>query len=220
MVTLSSIIVTIENMIPNLFMAGLTIVIGLILGKVMGNIVSKIVEETGLDKTLKGSVLEKAVEAAGTTILGLFNILVRWFIYLIAIMIAVDYLKIPLLNSIIQQFVNYLPNVFAALLILLIGLIIADFICDFLKNMGESMGIAYIHVISPVLKLVLYSIVMILSLEKLRVNTCIFYAIADAFAWGIGIGLGLSIAIVIGFGLKDRAPELMDSLLEGFRKTK
>lgn len=215
-----SILSSIGYMIPNILMAVLIIVIGLILGKVMGNVVSKIVEKTGLDKALKGSILEKAVEAAGTTILGLFNIVVRWFIYLIAIMIAVEYLGIPLLSSIIQQFVNFMPNVFAAMLILLIGLIIADFIGDFLKNMGESMGIAYIHIVTPVLKLVLYFIVMMMALDKLSVNTCIFYAIADAFAWGIGIGIGLSIAIVVGFGMKDRAPELMDSLLEGFRKTK
>jgi len=218
--TLSSIIGTIGSMIPNIFMAALAIIVGLILGKVLGNAASKIVEKAGLDKTLRGSVIEKAVEAAGTTVLGLFGIVVRWFIYLIAIMIAADYLNIPVVNSIIQQLVNYLPNVFAAMLILLIGLIIADFIGDILKNMGESMGIAYIQVLSMVVKLVLYFIVMMITLDKLRVNIGIFYVIADAFAWGIALGLGLSIAIIVGFGMKDRAPELMDNLLEGFRKTK
>ncbi|MCL7475999.1 MAG: hypothetical protein M8352_08170 [ANME-2 cluster archaeon] len=207
-------------MIPNIFMAALAIIVGLILGKVLGNAASKIVEKAGLDKTLRGSIIEKAIEAAGTTVLGLFGIVVRWFIYLIAVMIAADYLNIPVVNSIIQQLVNYLPNVFAAMLILLIGLIIADFIGDFLKNMGESMGIAYIQVLSPVVKLVLYFIVMMITLDKLRVNIGIFYVIADAFAWGIALGLGLSIAIIVGFGMKDRAPELMDNLLEGFRKTK
>ncbi|MDF1532232.1 MAG: hypothetical protein SCH39_02435 [Methanosarcinales archaeon] len=220
MATLSSIIGTIGSMMPNIFMAALAIIVGLILGKVLGNAASKIVEKAGLDKTLRGSIIEKAIEAAGTTVLGLFGIVVRWFIYLIAVMIAADYLNIPVVNSIIQQLVNYLPNVFAAMLILLIGSIIADFIGDFLKNMGESMGIAYIQVLSPVVKLVLYFIVMMITLDKLRVNIGIFYVIADAFAWGIALGLGLSIAIIVGFGMKDRAPELMDNLLEGFRKTK
>ncbi len=59
-----------------------------------------------------------------------------------------------------------------------------------------------------------------MSLSKLKIDVCIIYIIAEQLAWGIGLGVGLSIAIIVGFGLKDRAPELMDKLLEGFSKAK
>lgn len=220
LITISTTTNMIDNIIPNLFLAIIAIFAGLILGKIIGNAVGKIVEKVGLDKTLKGSVIEKGVIAAGTTIPGLFNLVIRWFIYLIAVMLAVDYLNIPLVNDFIQDFVNYLPRVFAAMVILFVGMVIADFIGNFLKNTGESMGLAFMDVVSPVLKLFLYFFVIMMALSKLRIDVCLIYGIVEQLAWGIGLGIGLSIAIVVGFGMKDRAPELMDKLLEGFSKAK
>ena len=114
-----------------MFLAIIIIFAGLILGKILGNAVSKIVEKVGLDKTFKGSVIEKGVIASGTTIPGLFNLIVRWFIYLIAVMLAVEYLNIPMVNGFIQDFVNYLPSVFAAMVILFVGMV-----RDFLFSSG------------------------------------------------------------------------------------
>jgi hypothetical protein len=34
----------------------------------------------------------------------------------------------------------------------------------------------------------------------------------------VGLGLGAGIAIFIGFGLKDRAPRMMDDLIKKFSK--
>ncbi len=218
LITISTTTNMIENMIPNMFLAITAIFAGLIFGKIIGRTVSEIVEKIGLDKTLKGSVIEKGVEAAGTTIPGLFNLVVRWSIYLIAVMIAMDYLNIPQVNGFILNFINYLPNVFAAMVILFVGLVIADFLGNFLKNAGESMGLAFIDIVSPVLKLLLYFIVIIMALSKLKIDVSIIYILVDALAWGIGLGVGLSIAIVVGFGMKDRAPELMDKLLESLSK--
>jgi len=210
----------IVNMISNIIPAVIAIFAGLVLGNILGNKVSKIVEKSGLDKTFKGSVIEKGVEAAGTTIPGLFNLVTRWFIYLIAVMLALNYLNIPLVGNFIQDLINYLPKVFAAMLILFVGLVIADFLGNFLKNTGESMGLAFIDIVSPMLKLVLYFIVIIMAISKLGIDMCIIYILSEAFVWGIGLGIGLSIAIIVGFGMKDRSPELMDKLLEGFNKGK
>ncbi|NOR47061.1 MAG: hypothetical protein GQ533_03305 [Methanosarcinaceae archaeon] len=218
--TIDSTVYLIENMMSNMILAVIAIFAGLVLGNILGNKVSKIVEKLGLDKTFKGSVIEKGVEAAGTTIPGLFNLVIRWFIYLIAVMIALDYLNIPQVNNFINNFVNYLPSVFAAMLILFVGLVIADFLGNFLKNTGKSMGLPFIDIITPVLKLLLYFIVVIMALSKLHVDMCIIYILSEAFVWGIGLGIGLSIAIIVGFGMKDRSPELMDKLLEGFDKAK
>ena len=220
LITISTTTNMIDNIIPNLFLAIIAIFAGLILGKIIGNAVGKIVEKVGLDKTLKGSVIEKGVIAAGTTIPGLFNLVIRWFIYLIAVMLAVDYLNIPQVNIFIQDFVKYLPNVFAAMVILFLGIIIVDFVVNFLKNTDESTGLAFMDIVSPILKLFLYFIVIMMALSKLKIDVCLIYIIAEQLAWGIGLGIGLSIAIVVGFGMKDRAPELMDKLLEGFSKAK
>jgi hypothetical protein len=37
-------------------------------------------------------------------------------------------------------------------------------------------------------------------------------------AWGVGIGLGTGITVFLAFGLKDRAPEMMNNLLNKVHK--
>ena len=64
----------------------------------------------------------------------------------------------------------------------------------------------------------LYFIVAILALQQLLLDLTIIYAFVVPVAWGVGIGIGAAIAIIIGFGLKDRAPEMMDRLMGRMRR--
>ena len=52
----------------------------------------------------------------------------------------------------------------------------------------------------------------------LLIDLTIIYTFVTPIAWGVGIGLGAGIAIFLGFGLKDRAPGIMDDLLKRLEK--
>jgi hypothetical protein len=142
-------------------------------------------------------VIGKAIERAGITYVGFFDLIVRWFIYLVAILAAVDILKIPVLSAFMNTVVQYLPSFIAGVLILIFGFIIADFI-------GDAEGkVEYSGLISSGLKLFLYFVVIIIGLSVMKVDVSILRIFASALAWGLALGIGAAVGIAFGLGFED-----------------
>jgi len=58
----------------------------------------------------------------------------------------------------------------------------------------------------------------ILALSQLLIDLIIIYTFVTPIAWGVGIRLGAGIAIFLWYGLKDRAPGIMDEMLKKIGK--
>jgi hypothetical protein len=204
--------------LPNLIAAIIILIIGWILGRVLGRIVSEVLDRLGVDDALRKTSAGQHIERSGTNISRLFDLIVRWFIYLIAILTAVSVLQIPALTAAVAAIVAYIPNIVAFIIILVAGFILIDWLMDFLQSMGETQQIQGFGLITLLLRAFLYFVVAILALQQLLLDLTIIYAFVVPVAWGVGIGIGAAIAIIIGFGLKDRAPEMMDRLMGRMRR--
>ena len=106
----------------------------------------------------------------------------------------------------------------AVILILDIGIILIDWLMDLLQGMGETRRIEGFGVITMLLRAFLYFIVVILALQQLLLDLSIIYVFVVPLAWGVALGVGAAIAIIVGFGLKDRAPEMMDQMMGKMRR--
>lgn len=198
--------------LPNLVAAIIILIIAWIVGRAVGKLVSSGLDKAGVDDALRKTVIGKYIESSGTSIPHVFDLIIRWFIYIIGIMAAVNVLGITMLTSFTQSVVLYIPNLIAALIVLIVGFILADFVGDFIRRTGTESGMPYMGIFSTAIQIFLYFIVLIIALDQLRINTSIIYVFANALAWGIAIGAGVGIGVALGFGLKDRMPRLLDSL--------
>jgi hypothetical protein len=147
-----------------------------------------------------------------------FDLIVRWFIYLIAILAAANVLQLGFLTALLASIVAYLPNIAAFLIILIAGFILIDYFADFMIGWGEAQNVEYIKPITVLMRVFFYFVVVMLALTQLLLDLTIIYIFITPIAWGIGIGIGAAIAIIVGLGLKDRAPEIMDSLMSEVKK--
>ncbi|QYZ78906.1 hypothetical protein E2N92_05435 [Methanofollis formosanus] len=196
--------------LPNIVAAIIILIVGWILGRVLGKAVSVFLDKIGVDDVLRKTEPGAAIEKSGLSIVHLFDILVRIFIYLIAIMAATNVLQIESLSQMMAAIVAYIPNVVAFILILVVGIILIDFFADWMERYGENMEISLIGPMILLVRLFLYFVVIILALTQLAFDLTIIYIFIGPLAWGVGLGVGAAIAIIVGFGLKDRAPEIMD----------
>ncbi|MFA7563169.1 MAG: hypothetical protein WCY70_06975 [Methanoculleus sp.] len=204
--------------LPNIIAAIIILIIGWILGRIIGRIVTEIVDRLGIDDALRKTAIGQHVEHSTMNISRLFGFIVRWFIYLIAILAAVGVLQIPALSAAVGLIVAYIPNIVAFILILVIGIILIDWLMDLLQGMGETRRIEGFGVITMLLRAFLYFIVVILALQQLLLDLSIIYVFVVPLAWGVALGVGAAIAIIVGFGLKDRAPEMMDQMMGKMRR--
>ncbi len=198
--------------LPNLVAAIIILIIAWIVGRAVGKLVSAGLDKAGVDDALRKTVIGKSIESSGTSIPHVFDIIVRWFIYIIGIMAAVNVLGITMLTSFTQSVVMYIPNLIAALIVLIVGFILADFVGDFIRRTGTESGMPYMGIFSTAIQIFLYFIVLIIALDQLRINTSIIYVFANALAWGIAIGAGVGLGVALGFGLKDKMPRLLEGI--------
>ena len=199
--------------LPNLIAAIIILIIGWILGRILGRVVAEVLDRIGVDDALRKTSVGTHIERSGVSIVRLFDLIIRWLIYLIAILTAVSVLQIASLTSAVAAIVAYIPNVIAFILILVVGIILIDWLMDLLQGMGEARRIEGFGVIAMALRAFLYFVVVILALQQLLIDLSIIYVFVVPLAWGVALGLGAAIAIIVGFGLRDRAPEMMDRLM-------
>lgn len=204
--------------IPNIIAAIIILIIGWIAGRIIGGVVARFLDRIGVDDALRKTSVGQAIEKSGTNVVEFFDLIVRWFIYLIAILAAANVLQLEFLTVLLASIVAYLPNIAAFLIILIAGFILIDFFADFLIGWGETQKVEFIRPITMLLRVFFYFVVVMLALTQLLLDLTIIYIFITPIAWGIGIGVGAAIAIIVGLGLKDRAPEIMDSLMSEVKK--
>ena len=200
--------------IPYLIAAIIILLIGWVVGRVLGSLVSKILDKVGVDDALRKTSLGKAIEGTGMHIVRLFDLIVRWFIYLIAIAAAASVLQIGFISELFEKIILYMPHVAMFLIILVAGFVIVDYFSDLMHAWGKTQNIEFLGVIIMLLRVFFYFVLLILALSQLLIDLTIIYTFITPIAWGVGIGVGVGVAVFLAFGLKDRAPEMIDNMLK------
>ncbi|MFA7153398.1 MAG: hypothetical protein WC072_06350, partial [Methanoregulaceae archaeon] len=163
------------SFLPTLVAAIIILVIGWIIGRLLGKVVSRILDKIGVDDALRKTSVGKAIEQSGTNIVHLFDLIVRWFVYLIAIVAASNVLKLDFLSNLFQTIVFYLPHVLMFLIILIVGFIVVDYFADILQGWGKTQNIEFLGVIILLLRIFFYFIILILALSQLLIDLTIIY---------------------------------------------
>jgi small-conductance mechanosensitive channel len=204
--------------LPNIIAAIIILLIGWIIGRLLGKYISLFLDKIGVDDALIKTSVGKAIEQTGTSVVSFFNLIVRWFVYLIALLAAANVLQLEFLTNLLNTFVLYLPNIAAFLIILIAGFILVDYFADFLSGWGKVQQVTMMDPIVLALRVFFYFVVMILALTQLLIDLTIIYIFITPIAWGVGIGLGAAIAIFFYYGLRDHAPTMVGELVGKMKK--
>jgi hypothetical protein len=201
------------SFLPTLIAAIIILIIGWIVGRLLGKIISRVLDKIGVDDALRKTSIGQAIENSGMEIVHLFDLVVRWFVYLIAILAASNILELVMLTNLFNSIVLYLPHVAMFLIILVAGFILVDYFADIVQGWSKTREIEFFGVVVLGMRVFFYFVVLILALSQLLIDLTIIYTFLVPIAWGVGIGIGVGIAAFLAFGLKDRAPEMMDDIL-------
>jgi len=182
--------------IPNLVGCLIILFVGYLIARLVNAAVSKLLEKIGLDRALSGSQAGTYVErvSPGARPSRLVGLVAFWFIFIYAIAAAVGALKIPALTNFMANVQNYLPNVVAAVLILVIGVALAGAAGGLVNRlMGDTAGGRMARTVGPTLIL---AIVVFMVLNQLKIAPAIvtttyialigMLAVAGALAFGLG----------------------------------
>lgn len=189
--------------IPKAGGAIIVLIVGWTVGRIVGRAVSTMLERSGLDDLLKRTIVGRAIIRSGIKPVRFFDLLIRWFIYLVAIFVAVEMLHVEILSRFMLEVVEYIPNLIAGIAILIFGFIAADFLGEAVSALAEEAKILFYRIVGSMVKLILYFIVVTIALSQMKIDVKILYIFANAIAWGMAAGITIGLGIALGWGLKD-----------------
>lgn len=182
--------------IPNLLGCLVILIVGYLVARLAKLMVSKLLAAVGLDRALSGSQAGTYVErlSPGARPSRLVATVTFWFIFIYAIAAAIGALKIPTLTNFMGNVQDYLPNVIAAVLILVLGVAIAGAVGGLVqRGAGDTAAGRVARAVAPTLVL---AIVVFMVLNQLRIASAIvtttyiallgMLAAAGALAFGLG----------------------------------
>ena len=189
------------SFLPMLTGAILLLLVGWVIAKSIEALAVKILKTIALDK-LADQIQLSAILAKGgikPKLSELVGVIVYWLIMLAVVMVVFNVLQLTVAAELFQSIVTFLPNVIAAVFILIVGMFAAAFLATTLRTAASNAGILQAHLLGQLVQTVVVIFATVAGLEQLRIP---FFG--EVFLIILG-GLSLGCAIAFGLGCKDLA---------------
>lgn len=204
---------------PKIIGASVVLVVGWIFGRLIGLLIRKTFQKAKIESAFVKTTFGKALDRSGFKSSVFFETIVRWFIYVGAIVIAIDLLGIEMLEAFMNSIILYIPIAIGGAFIFILGLILADFLADLALAASREIRIEYAGFFILCLRFSMYFVVGIIALSVMKIDVSILYIFANALAWGIAGGLGVGLGVAFGWGFKDAIAKNAESWIRSFRST-
>jgi len=193
---------------PNLLTSVALLIFGIILGSILRLIFLRIFRAIHLDTAAERiGILEMLVRRGMRGSLSAFIArLIGWVTIFIFLVIAIQTLKIPTVENLLDRFFLYLPNVFTAVVILVLGFIFSNFFGRAALIAAVNAGIKRAGMAGRFVKLVVFVLSATMAMEQLGIGRD---TVLIAFAIIFG-GIVLALSIAFGFGGRDLARRYLE----------
>lgn len=198
------------SFLPMLAGAILLLLVGWIIAKSVETLAVRILKTIALDK-LADQIQLSAVLAKGGIkhkLSELVGVIVYWLIMLAVVMVVFNVLQLTVAAELFQSIVTFMPNVIAAVFILIVGMFAAAFLSTTLRTAASNAGILQAHLLGQLVQTVVVIFAMVAALEQLQIP---FFG--EVFLIILG-GISLGCAIAFGLGCKDLAGRWAADLVE------
>ena len=185
----------IADTLPQLLFAVVILAAGFLVARLVERIVNGFLVRVQFDRSAARWGVTEAVERTGTRLdpARAVGKLLFWLVMLIVILLAASALGVPNINAVFGNLVNYIPSVFAAIIVIVLGLVLGEFVrALILASAGAVEGVP---TLATVAKAMIIVISVFMALQQIGVAgeivTTAFTLILGAAALAVALAFGL-----------------------------
>jgi small-conductance mechanosensitive channel len=184
--------------LPKVAVGILLIILGLVVAKLVEVAFRTVLVRLRFDNLMEKAGIDKALQRIGLRQqLNLFLLKLTYFLILFLLAkTASDALGLVAISNAIAAFFAYLPNIIAALLLLILGTTVSQFAGQMVTQAAESAGIDSASTLGKMVSALVVFIVAMMAIGQLKIDTEMvrivtsFLLGAGALAFGLAFGLG------------------------------
>lgn len=203
---------SIASSIPTILVSLLLIFAGFIFAWIFESVSRKVLRAVKLEEAVARIGIKQVFEKAGIriTFTRLLSGAVYWFVLIVFLAAVVDIAGLNQLSDFVDNLIGYLPNVIAAVAILIIGILVANVLHNVVKNAGSSANLHSTNFLASLTKWAIFVFAFIAALVQLKIAPDLLKILFTGFV----IMLSLAGGLAFGLGGRDMAKDI----LEGFRR--
>jgi len=177
---------------------------------IIGWLVSKYIIKNGVTNLLKilriddlsrrielDSILAKGGIDNGLS--DLIGIICYWLSLLITFVVALNAVGLSVAADLLQRIVLYIPNIIAAVFILIVGMFAAVLLRNVVRVAANNAGISQSNLVSNISEVVIIVFAVAMALEQLQIGARIIDLTISIILGSFGLGF----ALAFGLGCKD-----------------
>ncbi len=196
--------------VPKITLGIVFVIVGLAIAKLIEIGMRYMLTKLRFDSLVSKLGMDKALAQLGLT-QPLSLILPRMTYFLVLLLLAntaSDALGLAAISAAIGAFFAYLPNIIAALLLLILGSSIGQFAGQTIAQSAESSGIEFAPALGKVVSSTILFVCAMMAIAQLKIDTEIVRIVTSLVLGGAALAFGLS------FGLGTR--DIVRNLAAGF----
>ena len=191
----------VAGFLPRLVAALVVFLVGWLVAVLVAKLVWHVVRLIKLDRALESVGFRKVWERSGYKLNSpfFFYELAKWFFIAVFLMAATDILGLVQVTEFLRTVVGYLPNVFVAAFVLLIGVLVARFLEGLVRGSVKAAQLASANFLGSLAKWAVIIFSLLIALSQLMVAEEVIRIVI------MGVVAGGAIAFGLSFGLGGRA---------------
>ena len=139
---------------------------------------------------------------------GVIASVAKWFVRLVALVVAFDVLGLPAVSVVLQQLLLWLPNLVVGLVVLVVGGLAANAVSRLVRGATAEAGFGNPDVLATVARVAVWSFAVIVALTQLGIATTLIHTLVVGLVGALALASGLA----FGLGGRYHAAQLLDQL--------
>jgi hypothetical protein len=198
-----------------LFFSGIPKVLGFAIIVIVGWIIAGLVQKAiaAVLRTIKFNDMAQRSGFAGfvqkmganTDSADMIGAVAKWFIRLVALVVAFDALGLPAVSDVLRQLLLWLPNVVVALVVLVIAGLVANALSSIVRGAAAEGGLKNPDFLARLSSGLIWAFGIVVAVNQIGIATTLINTLFMAVVGALALALGLA----FGLGGRDTASEIV-----------
>ena len=192
-----------KGVTPSIIGFLLVVIFAYILSSLLGALTHTILNASKVDDHLRKARVAHSIGFVSIATLG--GALIKWYTFALFVAEAASKFNLGVVSSQIAGLAQLVPQVFAAVLIVLGGLIIADFAADRMLH-AKRKGV---RLASSIVRWAVIVVVIITALRQIGIDVSLVSNALLIFLAAIGVGFAIAIGLGFGTAFKEESKAII-----------
>jgi hypothetical protein len=193
--------------IPRILGFIVILVIGWVLSGLIARGVSALLRTVRFNDVANRSGFTDLVHKMGLSLdaAGFIGATVKWFIRLIALVVAFDALGLPAVSDVLRSLLFWLPNLIVAIVVLVLGGLAANALANVVRGSTAKAGLGNPNLLANVAKAAIWAFAVIVAVNQIGIAE----SLINTLFMGTVAAIALAVGLAFGLGGRDTAGEIV-----------